>query len=229
MTDIISDINSQIKKCSYCRLHETRINAVSGEGKVPSKFMFIAQAPGRIEDKEGIPLIGPSGKVFDKLLKNLEFKRDEIYITNLVKCFLPKCRKPRTDEIKTCYNLYLQKEIEIVKPEIIITMGYHVSKFIFWIYGLQVPTRIGFREAFGKLHVSKNKKIVPVRHPATVVHKSKQYTKLVKDYSILRTLKSGCPLLNNCNQFKMYKKGLLPIDYTKENCYGNWKECTFFN
>jgi DNA polymerase len=212
----------------YCRLYETRKHAVCGEGIVPSKFMFIAQAPGRTEDAESKMLIGPSGKVFDDLMHQIGLQRDEVYITNLLKCFLPKCRKPRTDEVNTCYNLYLKKEIEIVKPEIIITLGYHVSKFIFKIYGLKVPTRISFREAFGTLYVSKNKKIVPVRHPATVVHKSKQFAKLVQDYSILKTLQIKCPLIDKCIQHKQFNKGLLPNYFVKANCFGDWLSCKFY-
>jgi DNA polymerase len=190
--------------------------------------MFIAQAPGRTEDAENKLLIGPSGKVFDELMRQVGLQRHEIYITNLLKCFLPKCRKPKSDEIHTCYNLYLKNEIEIVKPEIIITLGYHVSKFIFKMYDLNVPKRIGFREAFGKLHVSKNKKIVPVRHPATVVHESKQFSKLVQDYSILKTLRTKCPFINECNTHKQFIKGLLPIYFVKVNCFGDWKKCVFY-
>lgn len=223
------NINQQIKHCEYCRLHKTRIHAVCGEGKVPSKIMFIAQAPGRTEDIEGKALIGPSGKVFDDLMYQVGLQRDEIYITNLIKCFLPKCRKPRTDEINTCYHLYLKNEIGIVKPEIIITLGYHVSKYLFKMYELEIPTRIGFREAFGKLFVAKNIKIVAVRHPATVVHKSKQFSKLIQDYSILKTLQTVCPLLNKCSQHKQYKKGLLPINYVKKNCFGDWLSCKYYS
>ncbi|MCB2195903.1 MAG: uracil-DNA glycosylase [Bacteroidetes bacterium] len=229
MKELLSNINSQIRHCQYCRLYETRTHAVCGEGIAPSKFMFIAQAPGRTEDAESKILVGPSGKVFDDLMCEVGLQREEIYITNLLKCFLPKCRKPRTDEINTCYHLYLKKEIELVKPEIIITLGYHVSKFIFKIYGLKIPTRIDFREAFGKLHISKNKKIVPVRHPATVVHKSKQFSKLVKDYSIIKTLHTECPLIDNCKQHKNFNQGLLPINFVKANCFGDWFSCKFYN
>lgn len=229
MVSSIIGINSQIKHCTFCRLHETRINAVCGEGKIPSKFMFIAQAPGRIEDQEGKLLIGPSGKVFDELMNHINIKRENIYITNLIKCFLPKCRKPRSDEINTCFELYLRKEIELVKPEIIVTLGYHVSKFVFRQYGLKVPSRIGFRKSFGKLFFSKNRKIVPVRHPATVVHQSKQLSKLIEDYEILRTLKSNCPLISICDHYKEFEKGMIHYDYTGSFCYGNWKICEFFH
>ncbi len=138
MEGSIADINQKIENCKHCRLHNTRINAVCGEGIIRAKFMF---------------------------------------------------KK----------------------------------------YELKVPTRIGFRETFGTLYVAKNKKIVPVRHPATVVHKSKQLSKLIKDYNILNTLQSDCPLIFKCSQYKLFNKGLLPFDFAENNCFGNWKECRYSN
>ena len=180
MEETIEDLNHQIKHCIHCRLHATRMNAVCGEGPVPSRIMIIAQAPGRKEDNEAKMLIGPSGKVFDKLIRSVDLKRENIYVTNLLKCFLPNCRKPRRDEMNICYQRYLQKETELVKPEIMVTLGYHVTKFIFSQTGLKVPNKIEFKNTFGQLFTSKNRKIVPLRHPATVVHNSTNLKKLYR-------------------------------------------------
>ena len=225
----LEQINRQIKNCSYCRLHKTRINAVCGEGIIPSKFMFIAQAPGRTEDKEGKMFIGPSGKVFDNLLSHTDLKRSSFYMSNLIKCFLPKCRKPHQDEIETCYKLYLKKEIDIVKPEIIVTLGYHVTKFIFRLYDLKVPNKIGFKSTFGKLFVAHNKKILPLRHPATVVHNSSNIDKLKKEYEILKTLQSECAFIEKCPKFEEYTKGLTPVDLVNLYCYGDWSKCEYYS
>lgn len=222
----IVEINNQITKCTYCRLHKTRLKAVCGKGKIPSEFMFIAQAPGRMEDNEGKILIGPSGKVFQNLLESVGLTRNNIYTTNLVKCFLPKCRKPRQDEIDTCYELYLKSEIDLVKPEIIVALGYHVTKFIFKIFDLNVPNKFGFKTTFGKLFVSKNRKIIPLRHPATVVHNSSTIEKLHAEYSILKTLQFNCKQINKCETFNQYRKGLLPSDFVNQFCFGNWKCCS---
>lgn len=221
----IDQINQQIKRCTFCRLHKTRINAVRGEGKIPSRFIIIAQAPGRTENKEGRLLIGPSGDFFDKLLESVNINRDKIYITNLVKCFLPKCRKPRQDEIDTCYYLYLKNEIDLVKPEVIVTLGYHVTKFIFRLYGLKVPDKFGFKTTFGNLFIAKNRKIIPLRHPATIVHKSANFENLIKEYSILKTIQSPCRFINICDNPKQYHKGLISKDYIDLYCRGNWKVC----
>lgn len=229
MKQIINDINKQIKNCILCSLHKTRINAVCGEGPVPSKIMIIAQAPGRTEDKEGKMLIGPSGKVFDKLRHSAGLKRENIYITNLVKCFLPNCRKPRRDEMNICYNKYLTKEIELAKPEIIVTLGYHVTKFIFSQNGLKVPNKLEFKSTFGQLFTSKNRKIVPLRHPATVVHNSTNLKKLSNEYAILKTLQSKCQYFDQCIIPENYKSGLIPKDLLDKFCHGNWKCCNRYD
>ena len=229
MENSLNDINFRINQCKYCRLYKTRIKAVSGEGTAQSKFMFIAQAPGRTENKEGKMFIGPSGKVFDMLLSSVEFTRNDIYLTNLIKCFLPKCRKPRQDEIETCYNLYLKKEIEIIKPKIIITLGYHVTKFIFRNHNLKVPNKFGFKNTFGKLFVARNRQIVPLRHPATVVHKSTSLEELKNEYQILKTLQSACGFIDKCTEFEQYKKGLTQIDFIDLYCHGDWTKCVYLH
>ena len=221
-------LNNHIKLCKQCRLHKTRKNAIIGEGPLPSRFMFIAQAPGRNEDRYNKILIGPSGDIFNTLLQSVNITRDHTYITNLLKCFLPNCRKPRKDEIETCFGLHLVKEIEEVKPEIIITLGYHVTKFIFKLYDLKVPNRIEFKSTFGKLFIAKNTKIVPLHHPATVVHKSKKIDVLKSEYNILRTLQSPCRFIPFCTKYLRYKKGLEPINQVERFCYGNWIQCSYF-
>ena len=96
----IDELNKQIKECKRCRLSQTRINAICGEGNLNAKIMLIAQAPGEKEDRVGRMFVGPSGKVLEELLNKAGIKRDEIYMTNLIKCILPKYRKPKQDEIK---------------------------------------------------------------------------------------------------------------------------------
>jgi len=86
----IKRLNEEIRACNKCRLSETRINALSGEGELNARLMLIAQAPGENEDQEGIMFIGPSGKVLDELLQISCVDRKELYMTNLVKCMLPK-------------------------------------------------------------------------------------------------------------------------------------------
>lgn len=102
-------LNDEIRCCTRCRLSQTRHNSLCGEGSLETRLLLIAQAPGKKEDLEGRMFIGPSGKVLDELLDAAGVKRDEIYMTNLVKCLLPKFRRPREDEIAAC-SAYLEEE-----------------------------------------------------------------------------------------------------------------------
>ena len=121
----IKRLNEEIRACNKCRLFETRITALSGEGNLNARLMLIAQAPGENEDQEGIMFIGPSGKVLNELLQISDVDRKEIYMTNLVKCMLPKYRKPKQDEIDICSS-YLDREIELIDPKILVPLG-HLS------------------------------------------------------------------------------------------------------
>ncbi len=108
-----NELNGKIKSCTNCRLCKSRINSIIGEGDLNANIIIIAQAPGEIEDREGKMFIGPSGKIFDRLLQNAEIQRPDIYITNLIKCYLPKCRRPSKNEIEQC-SAYLDQEIDFI-------------------------------------------------------------------------------------------------------------------
>jgi len=165
----IDELNKKINKCRKCRLSETRTNALCGEGKIDSKLMLIAQAPGEKEDKEGRMFIGPSGKVLDELLKMAFINREEIYMTNLIKCMLPKYRKPKEDEIENC-SRYLSKEIELINPKVLVPLGYHSTKYIFKRYTGPLPSKKEFHTVYGKLFLAGDKKVLPLSHPAALLY-----------------------------------------------------------
>jgi len=122
------------------------MNAICREGNLNAKIILIAQAPGEKEDKEnkeGRMFIGPSEKVLDELLNTAGIKRDEIYMTNLIKCMLSKCKKPKQDEIEAC-SYYLNEEIKLVNPEILVPLGYHATRYIFLWYSVTCKSRIFF-------------------------------------------------------------------------------------
>ena len=97
-----SELNSRIKSCTRCLLHLTRTRAICGEGNRQARILLIALAPGAVEDREGRMFVGPSGKILDALLAEAGLIRKDIYMTNLIKCYLPKNRRPRQDEINAC-------------------------------------------------------------------------------------------------------------------------------
>lgn len=147
----LKDLNKEIKECKKCRLYDTRENALCGEGNLSARLMLVAQAPGEKENQEGKMFIGPSGKKLDELLDEVGVCRDEIYMTNLVKCMLPKYRRPKEDEIQACAQ-YLGKEIEIINPKVIAPLGYYSTKYIFEKYKIPLPNpKPEFSEVYGKI------------------------------------------------------------------------------
>jgi len=165
----IDELNKRIRGCKNCRLSETRTNALCGEGNLNAKIMLIAHAPGEEEDKEGRMFIGPSGKVLDELLSVVGISRKEIYMTNLIKCMLPKYRKPKQDEIRVC-SYYLNEEIKLINPEILAPLGYYATAYIFQRYGILLPSKAEFSSIYGRLFLAKDKKILPLPHPASLLY-----------------------------------------------------------
>ncbi|MGM0496385.1 MAG: uracil-DNA glycosylase [Bacteroidota bacterium] len=223
----IEHLAKQIRRCKLCRLYKTRTHALPGEGNVNSELMFIAQAPGREEDQKGRMFVGPSGKVLDELFAKIGLKRDRVYMTNMVKCFLPKCRKPKQEEIDTC-NVYLSKEIELGEAEFLIPLGYHATKHLLSLYKQRIPDRNQFPSLFGQLIVAQDKKILPLRHPANVVHGSSTYEQLLKEYRKINVVTQTCRWFYVCPIKKFYDTGRLSKEWIDQYCKGDWESCIRF-
>ena len=122
----------EIDICTKCPLHKTRKNALTGDGRINSKILLIGEAPGQLEDEKKKAFIGRAGQVLDTLLKEINLTRNNIYITNIVKCRPPQNRNPSPFEITQCLP-YLKNQLKIIKPKIIITLGNIAGKEIFEI------------------------------------------------------------------------------------------------
>lgn len=168
-TKRLEELKGQIRVCGRCRLAQTRVHALCGEGDPRARLMLVAQAPGQREDLEGAMFIGPSGRVLDDLLGGAGVTRGEIYMTNLVKCFLPRYRKPRTDEIQACVR-YLDEEIELVDPAVIAPLGYFAIRYLLEKYGLPMPKKSDFGNIIGRLLPAGARRIYPLRHPSALLH-----------------------------------------------------------
>ena len=112
-----------IRRCTSCSLWKKRTLAVPGEGENNSKIMIIGEAPGTEEDRQGLPFVGKSGIVLDEIMKIAGISRKDVFITGAVKCHPPKNRIPSSKELKTCRELWLDNQIDIVKPKLIIILG----------------------------------------------------------------------------------------------------------
>lgn len=227
MNEMITEIeklNQKIKECRKCRLSETRSNALCGEGDINSRVILIAQAPGEKEDRDGKMFIGPSGKVLDELLEKSGVSREEIYMTNLIKCMLPGYRKPKQDEIDIC-SQYLEREIEIIGPSILVPLGYYATRYIFNRYNILVPTKSEFNNVYTRGFLLNGKKVFPLQHPASVLHNNSVREEVIKNYHKLKALLTDCKWYQVCPMKRYYESGMLDKKWVELYCKGNWESC----
>lgn len=156
------EIDRTILSCKLCKLFRGRTNAVPGFGQIGNvEVVIIGEAPGRNEDLEGRPFVGSGGKLLDEVLQNAGLARDEVYITNVVKCRPPNNRKPESDEISICTKNYLEKQIAILKPLLVVTLGATALEYF------TGKNKMG--ESHGQLtKTSSGIPMLPTYHPAAV-------------------------------------------------------------
>ncbi len=178
----LNQLNNVISNCRKCDLYKTRTNTVPGEGKKDADLFFIGEAPGRNEDVQGKPFVGRAGKVLDELLDSIDIKREDIFIGNILKCRPPKNRNPYENEIKKCV-FYLDKQIEIINPKVIVPLGNFATQYIFEKY--KIP-----KDKISKVHGKKFLKetiigklyIIPVFHPAVVTYNINKMDIMKEDF-----------------------------------------------
>ena len=220
----ISTLNKTIRKCKKCRLSKTRIHAICGEGNLVAKLMLVAQAPGVKEDEKGIMFIGPSGKVLDDLLEQNNVKRESLYITNLIKCILPNYRKPKQDGIDNCSE-YLNEEIKLIDPTILIPLGHYSTKYLLEKYDLEIPSKKDFYKLYGKLILTNNRRILPLQHPAAVVYNPDLKEILMDNYHKLQVISNPCKWYEVCPMKKYFEQGILDKKWIELYCKGDWENC----
>jgi len=158
--ELIQGISRKIKECTDCPLHSARSNTVPGEGSVEAPVMFVGEGPGADEDASGRPFVGKAGSLLTKILDSVRLSRDEVYITNIVKCRPPKNRVPTDNEQNTCAR-YLMAQIAVINPTIIVTLGATALSFFLKDNGVKMT------EARGELFDWKGKvKIFAMFHPS---------------------------------------------------------------
>jgi uracil-DNA glycosylase family 4 len=118
----LKTIAAEIAACQQCPLHKARTQTVPGSGPASATIMFIGEAPGFHEDQQGLPFVGASGKYLEQLLADVNLRREDVFITNVVKCRPPENREPLQPELDACAD-YLNRQIELIDPKIVITLG----------------------------------------------------------------------------------------------------------
>jgi DNA polymerase len=186
MNEKLQTVKQEVIKCTKCDLCKTRTNSVPGKGNFQSKVIFVGEAPGRNEDKSGEPFVGVAGQKLSIALEEAGISRDEVYITNIVKCRRPNNRVPSTNERNTCQE-YLKQEISIIKPKIICLLGNTAFNSI--LGGSEITK---FR---GKIVQKDNQLYFLTIHPAATIYNQKLVSVLKEDiiklFSLIRELKNG--------------------------------------
>jgi len=174
--ELLSDIAKQISVCKNCELHSSRKLSVPGEGPIESRIMLIGEGPGFHENQQGRPFVGAAGKFLEELLEKAGLKRNEVFITNVVKCRPPGNRDPQEDELVAC-SQYLDRQIKIIEPDVIVTLGrFSMAKF----FG-----NVKISQVHGQAKMIDGRLIVAMFHPAAALHQPALKSTLLSDFAKL--------------------------------------------
>ena len=169
----VAELETGIKNCEKCNLKEKRTQVVIGEGSKNADMMFIGESPGKDEDVDGRPFVGKAGKMLDKIIEAAEWNREDIYITNTIKCRPPDNRDPKQEEIAKC-TYWLEKEIERVGPKLILCWGRIASEKL-------IHPDFKVTKECGKVYENKDGiKLIGLYHPANIIRKSAEDQKKLK-------------------------------------------------
>ena len=182
MTRTLAEAATDEATCPRCRLAETRTQVVFGVGAPDADLLFIGEAPGFHEDKQGEPFVGAAGQLLNRLLEGIGLAREDVYIANVLRCRPPGNRDPLPDEIESC-TPWLIETISIVQPVVVVTLGNFATKFV-------LNTNRGITSMRGGVYGWHGRKVIPTIHPAAILHgggeKSRQFVELQDDFALIR-------------------------------------------
>ena len=171
-------LHAQIRTCTRCGLHATRTQAVPGTGPVDAEIMIVGEAPGFTEDVQGQPFVGPAGKLLDTLLQQIGLSREQVFITNVLKCRPPQNRDPMPNEAETCLP-YLRKQFALVRPKAVLILGRHALERM--LPGVGTISRV-----HGQIFMRSGVAFIPCYHPAAALHNGSLVADLQKDFDRVR-------------------------------------------
>jgi uracil-DNA glycosylase len=158
----LTPVAEEASICTRCRLAATRTNVVFGMGDPKADLMFVGEGPGEQEDRQGLPFVGRSGQLLDRLvLEEMGLTRDDLYIANTIKCRPPGNRDPLPDEIESCWP-YLDKQLELIDPRVVVTLGNFATKLL-------LGTTEGISRLRGRTYPYRAGYLVPTFHPSAAL------------------------------------------------------------
>jgi uracil-DNA glycosylase len=176
--------------CTKCRLSEGRTQVVYGVGDPNADLMFIGEAPGFHEDKQGEPFVGAAGQLLNRMLAEVEIPRERVYINNVILCRPPGNRDPLPDEIEAC-TPWLTERIEIIDPSVIVTLGNWATRFV-------LGPQVSISRVRGQRFPWKGRTVIPTFHPAAILHgggeASNQMAALRADFQLMKTALAERPV-----------------------------------
>jgi DNA polymerase len=183
---LLNDVAAEVVVCTRCALWKARKNAVPGEGGPNARIMFIGEAPGSSEDLQGKPFVGVAGKFLQTLLSEIGFSRAEVFICNVVKCRPPRNRAPKPEEVQTC-TPYLDRQIKIIKPEFVVTLGncstaYVFSKAHLPFAGITAVHGKTYEAVLNGMHMT----VFPTFHPAAALYSARYKDQITADFELLK-------------------------------------------
>lgn len=177
--DDLNKVASEVRVCPKCPLAATRIKAVPGEGPHNAEVLLIGEGPGHHEDKQGRPFIGASGQFLTELLANAGYKREEVFITNVVKCRPPGNRDPQPNEIEACSE-YLKRQIALINPKVIVTLGrFSMAQYF---PGAKISA------IHGQAKMVDGRAVVAMFHPAAALHQPALRESITEDFRKLKQI-----------------------------------------
>ena len=162
--------SNEVRGCTRCRLCETRTNTVFGEGDPDARIFFIGEGPGENEDLSSRPFVGKAGQFLDKMIAGMGLRREQVYIANIVKCRPPNNRVPMPDEVATC-TPYLERQLEIIRPDVIVTLGLPSLKY------MMNDPKLTMGRSRGTWREWRGIKLMPTFHPAYILRNPTYETK----------------------------------------------------
>ncbi len=175
----LDDVRDSLGECDRCPLCESRTNLVFGFGTPDARIVLVGEAPGAREDADGVPFVGASGKLLDRMLERIQLRRDDIYIANVLKCRPPVNRNPRPEEIETCIP-FLFQQLDAVAPRVVGTLGNFATRVL-------TGRREGITKLRGQTFQVRSRTVVPMYHPAAALHNGSLRGEIEADFERLAT------------------------------------------